>query len=187
MWACLTIQQVSGAQVDVDAGMEARDEAVESSFLHTLTWNGRTDRGTAVRRLRSYSRDVCIPSSQLWKILAVREPSRSSKSENQQQTGASQQEEATVPSFPEPPCNTLGRRGRLTVSGLRDKHTHSNSYRTQTYDYRHFWCVGCYFFTYGTVNYLQSHHINETKRRNALMLRSSSMGSIIRKKLSCCT
>lgn len=51
MWACLTIQQVSGAQVDVDAGVEARDEAVESSFLHTLTLDGRTDRGTAVRRL----------------------------------------------------------------------------------------------------------------------------------------
>lgn len=35
--ACLTIQQVSGTQVNVDAGMEARDEAVESPFLHALT------------------------------------------------------------------------------------------------------------------------------------------------------
>ncbi len=34
---CLTIQQVSGAQVYVDAGMEAGDEAVESSLLYTLT------------------------------------------------------------------------------------------------------------------------------------------------------
>lgn len=35
--ACLTIQQVSGTQVNVDAGVEARNEAIESPFLHTLT------------------------------------------------------------------------------------------------------------------------------------------------------
>lgn len=35
--ACLTIQQVSGTQVNVDAGVEARNEAIESPYLHTLT------------------------------------------------------------------------------------------------------------------------------------------------------
>lgn len=36
-WVRLTIQQVSGTQVNVDAGMEAGNEAIESPFLHTLT------------------------------------------------------------------------------------------------------------------------------------------------------
>lgn len=35
---CLTIQEVSGAQVYVDAGMEARDEPVERPLLDTLTF-----------------------------------------------------------------------------------------------------------------------------------------------------
>lgn len=33
--AGFTLQEVPGTQVDVDAGVETRDEPVESSFLHT--------------------------------------------------------------------------------------------------------------------------------------------------------
>lgn len=41
---CLTIQEVSGTQVYVNAGVEAWDEPVEGSFLHTLTWGTETEK-----------------------------------------------------------------------------------------------------------------------------------------------
>lgn len=46
--ACLTIQQVSGTQVNVDAGVEARNEAIESPFLHTLTWETDSSENSTV-------------------------------------------------------------------------------------------------------------------------------------------
>lgn len=78
-WARLTIQQVSGTQVNVDAGMEAGNEAIESPFLHTLTWDRQTALKTLQRRLVltfPNRRDVRLPSSQLWKIFAVMKPNR---------------------------------------------------------------------------------------------------------------
>lgn len=39
--AGFTLQEVPGTQVDVDAGVETRDEPVESSFLHTHPCKGK--------------------------------------------------------------------------------------------------------------------------------------------------
>lgn len=50
----LTFEEVSGTQVDVDAGVKARDEAVESPFLHTLTCRRHRDKTTVPTRRQTF-------------------------------------------------------------------------------------------------------------------------------------
>lgn len=63
---CLTIQQVSGAEVYVDAGVEAWDEPVEGPLLHTLTWERHNQRELTGRRAQT---PHCVDRPQVRAIL----------------------------------------------------------------------------------------------------------------------